>query len=305
MSDRTLGFGGGKVILVGEHAVVHGQPAIAAGVRRGVRARATLGPRDRLSIEPWGVRVEPNAAASEPLARAFDRALAFQGQRPPLEVHAEVELPPGAGLGCSAALGVAVIDAVDRYLGVRRERADLAELALSWERVFHGAPSGIDNTAAAVGGLLRFQRGSSVQVVRSRAPFYVVVAHSGESSETKVMVEAVAERCRTEPVESGRALEQIGHLVDQAEAAIRDGDLNTLGRTLDGNHRVLRTFGLSTPKVENLCEAARRAGALGAKVTGAGGGGCVIALAQDADHAIRVRDTLPVDAFVEELGHAA
>ncbi|MEM7135647.1 MAG: mevalonate kinase [Myxococcota bacterium] len=305
MAGSTLGFGGGKVILVGEHAVVHGQPAIAAGVRRGVRARAVLGRRDRLSIEPWGVRVEPNAAASEPLARAFDRALAFQRERPPLEVHADVALPPGAGLGCSAALGVAVIDAVDQYLGVRRDRTDLAKLALSWERVFHGAPSGIDNTAAAVGGLLRFQHGAAVQVVPSSTPFYLVIAHSGERSETKVMVEAVAERRRAEPVETGRSLEQIGHLVDEAEAAIREGNLDSLGRTFDRNHQVLRAFGLSTSKVESLCKAARSAGALGAKVTGAGGGGCVIALARDADHAIRVRDALPVDAFIEELGHAA
>ena len=148
-----MGFGRGKVILLGEHAVVHGCPAIAVGIGRGVTAEAVVAERDLLRLAPWDLTLGPDAASDEPLERAFSAALALYPGRPSLEVHALVDLPRGAGLGCSAAIGVAVLDAIDEALGIDRTRIDLAAAALSWEKVFHGNPSGIDNTMSAVGGV--------------------------------------------------------------------------------------------------------------------------------------------------------
>ena len=160
MMNSAMGFGGGKIILVGEHAVVHGTPAIAAGIRRGVSSIAQPADRDSLHIEPWGTTWRPNAESEDPLERAFERILSRYADRPRFRFVVRVALPPGAGLGCSAAIGVSLIDAIDKALGMRRTRAELGAIALEWERFFHGDPSGIDNLASALGGLLCFQRSS-------------------------------------------------------------------------------------------------------------------------------------------------
>ncbi|MGB5695452.1 MAG: mevalonate kinase, partial [Polyangiales bacterium] len=97
-----MGFGRGKIILLGEHAVVHGCPAIAVGIERGVHAEARLSNRDLLRLSPWELALEPDPDGGEPLERAFAAVLALYEARSPLEVDAEVDLPPGAGLGCSA-----------------------------------------------------------------------------------------------------------------------------------------------------------------------------------------------------------
>ena len=115
-----MGFGRGKVILLGEHAVVHGCPAIAVGIERGVTAEAKAAERDILLLAPWDLAVGPDPRGSEPLERAFAAALALYPTRPALEVNATVELPAGAGLGCSAAIGVAVLDAIDQALSIER-----------------------------------------------------------------------------------------------------------------------------------------------------------------------------------------
>jgi len=305
MSNTGTGFGGGKVILVGEHAVVHGVPAIAAGVRRGVTSIARPAEEDLLHLEPWGRTFRPDADSEEPLARAFEQVLSSYGDRPPLRLDVRVDLPPGAGLGCSAALGVSLLDAVDKALGERRSRAALGALALEWEKFFHGAPSGIDNIASAMGGLLCFQQASPVRRISPARPFALVVAHSGQGSNTRDMVALVSQQLAERPSWARRTLDEVHALVIEAETALRDGEMLALGRVLDRNHRILRSLRLSTPRLEELCGAARSAGALGAKITGAGGGGCIVALAEDADHAIRIADSLEAESFVEEVGRAA
>ncbi|MEM9728024.1 MAG: hypothetical protein AAF997_05520, partial [Myxococcota bacterium] len=186
-----MGFGRGKVILFGEHAVVHGYPAIAVGIERGVTASAEPASEDRLSIAPWNLALAPDPHG-EPLERAFAVALEGYRERPALSIRADVELPAGAGLGCSAAIGVAVLDAIDEALGNMRDREALAEAALAWEAVFHGNPSGVDNTMSAVGGVALFRKGSPLESLHSNKPLYLVIGNSGESLSTKAMVDLVA-----------------------------------------------------------------------------------------------------------------
>lgn len=303
MLEHTIGFGGGKIILLGEHTVVHGTPAIAAGLGRGVTSIARSAPEDLLHIEPWGRSLRPSD--DDPLARAFSKVLDDVGKRPPLRVDVRVDLPPGAGLGCSAAIGVSLLDAVDKALGIGRSRADIGARALDWERFFHGAPSGVDNTVSALGGLIRFQRSATVRSIPLTRPLHVVVAHSGERSSTKEMVARVSTRLSERPDWATKTLDEVCALVLDAELALRGGDWPRLGWALDRKQEILQSFGLSTPRLESLCELARSTGAHGAKVTGAGGGGCIIALAEDGHHAARIADALDADAFVEEIPHAA
>ena len=132
-----------------------------SGIERGVTAEAVTAERDLLRLSPWDLALGPDPNGDEPLERAFAAALAMYPSRPALEVSAQVDLPAGAGLGCSAAIGVAVLDAIDESLGIDRSRTALAAAALVWEKIFHGNPSGIDNTMSAVGGVALYRKGET------------------------------------------------------------------------------------------------------------------------------------------------
>ncbi|MGB5501327.1 MAG: mevalonate kinase [Polyangiales bacterium] len=296
-----MGFGRGKVILLGEHAVVYRCPAIAVGIERGVTAEATAGERNILRLSPWGLALEPDPSGSEPLERAFAAALALYRERPPLEVSAQVELPAGAGLGCSAAIGVAVLDAIDEALSIKRSRTELGEAALVWERIFHGNPSGIDNAMSAIGGVALYRRGDPLQPLRSNKPLHLVIGYSGESSSTKEMVASVARQLEDDPKRVNKAFDAIEVLVRNAKLAIEAGDHIALGQLLDLNHTILSSLMLCTSKLDEMCQTARAAGALGAKMTGAGGGGCMFALAPKHDQALRLCEVLGPDSFVAEV----
>ncbi len=296
-----MGFGRGKVILLGEHAVVHGHPAIAVGIDRGVVAEASPGDEDLLILSPWDLDVRPDPAG-EPLERAFAIALSGHSKRPPLEVRAEIGLPGGAGLGCSAAIGVAVLQAIDEALGLERSREKLAEAAYEWEKIFHGNPSGIDNMMSAVGGVALFRKGEPLQPLRSNKPLHLVVGYSGQSPSTKEMVSSVARQLESDPVRVNKAFEAIDVLVRNAKLAIEAGDHVALGQLLDLNHTILSSLMLCTTKLDEMCQTARKTGALGAKMTGGGGGGCMIALAPKREEALRIREVLGENAFVTEVG---
>jgi mevalonate kinase len=290
------GRGQGKVILLGEHAVVHGVPALAAALELGATATARAARAHRLRVAPWGVDVGPKDDV--PLARAFAAALeARGGTRAEVEVEAHVALPGGAGLGSSAALGVAVIRAIDALEQVARSDDDTQRLALAWERVFHGNPSGIDTAMAIAGGVAIYRRHPgegqrTLEPVKPRAPITLVVAHSGEGASTRAMVESVARQKERDGAKFTKTLAAIEALVNNARAALEAGDLRALGQLFDMNQSLLAAWMVSTGTLEEMCAAARRAGALGAKLTGGGGGGCMIALAPSAEAAEPIRAAL-------------
>lgn len=290
------GRGQGKVILLGEHAVVHGVPALAAALELGATATARAARAHRLRVAPWGVDVAPEDDL--PLARAFAAALeARGGTRTKLDVEAHVALPGGAGLGSSAALGVAVIRAIDALEGVTRSDDDTQQLALAWERVFHGNPSGIDTAMAIAGGVALYRRSPkhgerTLERVMPRSPITLVVAHSGEGASTRAMVESVARQKDRDASRFEKSLSAIEALVSNARAALEAGDLRALGQLLDMNQSLLAAWMVSTGTIEEMCAAARKAGALGAKLTGGGGGGCMIALAPSRQAAEPIRAAL-------------
>jgi mevalonate kinase len=278
----------GKVILLGEHAVVYGVPAIAVGMDRGARATAT--PLERpgaseLFLQGLEFAIEDTDQERD-LGRAFAAVLdaTFGPQRAPMRVTAHTDLPPGAGLGCSAALGVAIARALDPAAPTER----ILERAMAWERVFHGNPSGIDTAVAAHGGFVYFRRGAPLETLGVRGTLDLCVGHSGTASSTKAMVEAVARLRDRKPEIVEKAFAGIQSLVRNARLALEAGDRVALGRLMDLNQMILAGLFVSTQELEHMCALARETGALGAKLTGAGGGGCVVALVPDAEHGERV-----------------
>ncbi|MBK8257317.1 MAG: mevalonate kinase [Polyangiaceae bacterium] len=267
----------GKVILLGEHAVVYGTPAIAAGIERGAWAEVSLADVGPSTLEIGDRRAVADAQSEDDLARAFS---ALVGSDRAFSVRAHSELPPGGGLGSSAALAVSIARAIEMYTSAAPHERELraAERALAWERVFHGNPSGIDMYAAANGGTFEFVRGRGGQPIEAGAELWLCIGLSGSGASTKTMVESVARQFQRRPELQARTLDGIGALVRNASLAIQVGDLVGLGRLMDLNQMMLAGLLLSTQPIEQLCTLARGAGALGAKLTGSGGGGSVIAL---------------------------
>jgi mevalonate kinase len=305
---ESSGHAFGKVILAGEHAVVYGAPALALGIDRGATARARAlarGP-SRLRVASWGLQVTDEDTSD--LGRALASLLASVRRHqmsPPVDIEAVTDLPAGGGLGCSAALGVAIARAV---AGLDRTTDDVREHAMAWERVFHGNPSGVDTTVAVFGGVIRFAReegrASRVDPVAPRVPLVFAVGHSGTASSTRTMVESVARQRDAKPAVVAESFEGIRRVVTRATHAIEVGNRGLLGEQLDMNQTLLARLSLSTPAIDALCAWAREHGALGAKLTGAGGGGCVVALASGRTGAERILsawEARSFDGFIAEI----
>jgi len=269
-----------KVILLGEHAVVYGAPALAAALDRGVHAVAVRADADRIRV---GDR-EHVAGDGSDIERAL-AALRASLDAPPLAVEATLEMPAGAGLGASAALGVAIARAVldviapAHDVSLPESRARVLAAAAAWERIFHGNPSGIDAAAAECGGCIYYTRDTGPSPVVLARPLPLAIAVAGPPAKTREMVDNVARLSARRPDLVGKAVSGITALVQNARLCIEAGDMPGLGKLMDLNQMLLSGLMVSTEGIENACATARRAGALGAKLTGAGGGGCVIALA--------------------------
>ncbi len=276
---NSVGRASGKVILLGEHAVVYGVPAIAVGIERGATAAAVPGTDGtrRLRVTTWGAEVDATDETRD-LARAFAALLVAARAEGSIFVEAEADLPPGGGLGCSAALGVAVARAVLNSVHGAATDEQTLECAMAWERVFHGNPSGVDAACATLGGSVRFEKGQPIETLVVRAPLHFAIGHSGIASSTRSMVESVARQKERRPEIVQKAFDGIAALVKNARLAIEAGDRASLGKLMDMNQMLLAGLMLSTEEIEKMCGLARDAGALGAKLTGAGGGGCVVAL---------------------------
>ena len=269
----------GKVILLGEHAVVYGVPAIAAGIERGVEANAVPAAAPSLRV---GERSATPGDGSD-LGRGFEALLAELGASN-LAVEARLELPPGSGLGASAALGVAIARAVLEAQGVPLAAARVLSATAAWEGVYHGNPSGVDAAAVANDGCIWFDKANGPSPIALARDLVLAIGLAGPPASTKLMVEGVARLRERRPAIVDKALEGVRALVQNAKLCLEAGDLPGLGSLMNYNQMLLSGLFVSTEGIERCCGLARDAGALGAKLTGAGGGGAVVALC-DGDSA--------------------
>jgi mevalonate kinase len=296
--DTTTGFGWGKVILMGEHAVVHGQPAVVAGMRAGVRAHASPG-QGAVSAPAWGMEVEvgDDSLPGQAVARLVQR---LQAPRD-LDFWLECEVPARAGLGSSAAMSVAIA----RALAARVDASEEAVMAAvaDAEAVFHRNPSGIDAAAASRGGLGRYDKQRGWQPLPCALRIDLCVGLSGKTHDTGALVASVGRLCESTPV-AHRLVETLGDIARASADALAAGDLLALGRLFNMAHGVLAGLGVSCPELDDLVYIARAAGASGAKLTGAGGGGAVIALAgEHGDQVLRAWRAKGYYGFLTTIGH--
>lgn len=287
----SVGRAPGKVILLGEHAVVFGQPALAAALPFGVEVEA-------LPATNGGVRFEgaqpPPDERIAPAIQVVAHALGVEHAR----LRVRTELPIGGGLGSSAAFSVALARALAALQGMDAAPEVIESVALDAERVFHGRASGVDHTTSARGGLLLFWKGEPprVEPVRAARPIPLVLGLTGKSRSTRAFVTSLADRLERDPDELGPCVERLGALAKGGAVDVESGDLESLGRRFDEAHELLVRCDVSCEPLDEIVAAARQAGALGAKLTGAGGGGAAIALAPDPE---------PVVAAIRAAGYEA
>lgn len=270
----------GKLLLFGEHAVVYGTPAIGIGLNVGVRVRFQPAHTTRLRVEAWGIDVAPDD--DHRVAKALAAIVASLGDDARTgEVHVEPSVPPGAGLGSSAALAVGVARALVDSTSADDPR--VYDAAMAAERVFHGNPSGLDHAAAMRGGAFRFVRGvpPSITKLEIGGSFELVVAQVAPGGDTAALVGGVHELRERHPLTLDALIGAIDSCVEDAIAAIASGNHGAVGELMNLNHGLLTALGVSTPALDAACSSARQAGALGAKLTGAGGGGCMVALVNE------------------------
>ena len=287
-----VGRGNGKTVLLGEHAVVYGMPAIAAGIELGAVARAEPSAKSSIRIAE---RLATSGDGSE-LLKALEQTqdeLGLGAHR--LEV--DVNLPLGSGLGGSAAIGVAVTRALLSAHGEVESRERVLAGAAAWEQVFHGNPSGVDAAAAYAGGCIWFSKAGGIEPMFVAVPLRLAICLAGPPASTKQMVESVRRLGERRPDLLGKSLAGIESLVKNAKLCIEAGDLRALGQLMNYNQMLLSGLFLSTPEIERACAVAREAGALGAKLTGAGGGGAVIALCDTSSQ--------PVEDALRDAGFTA
>ncbi len=288
-------FGAGKVILLGEHAVVYGEPALAAPISRGIYATAVKG--GRMSVRmPEGL----NATQRTQLNRAFARAAAQCG-RPLVSVSLRSTLPLAMGLGSSAAVSVACAKALLWGAGEVVTPERIGQLALEMEREFHLTPSGVDHTTSAREALLLFRKGKAHRV-RCPKPLKLAVVLTGARPPTRETVAALRARQTRWPKRYRRVMALIGELAREGAAAARAGDHEALGDAMNVNHGLLAALGVSSAGIDAVVHRLRQLGALGAKLTGAGGeGGAVIALFREPEGAIMALRKQGYDCFASQI----
>ena len=276
-----------KTILLGEHAVVYGRPAIAVPVHQ-VYARTVviadpLAQPDLIRIEAKDIGLDtylsdletdnPFVVAIESIKNKFSL-----NHLPASHIVIHSTIPRSAGLGSSAAVAVSLIRAYTTFLGLQPSAQEVSELAYEVEKVQHGTPSGIDNTVIAFETPIVFQKNHLTRLLQVGSPLTLLIADSGIPGSTKEALTIVRERWQSAPDLYEQYFDQIAGYVTDATEKIRIGDLNSLGNLMTQNHAILQQIGVSSPELDRFVDNALENGALGAKMCGGGLGGNMIAL---------------------------
>ncbi|MEM2875257.1 MAG: mevalonate kinase [Candidatus Hadarchaeales archaeon] len=274
-----FGKGYGKVILFGEHFVVYGIPSIVSAIDKYTTATVER-------IEGTGWTLEDLRPATpgykeeklEQQRESIERVLRAAGITAPVKITLGGDLVAASGIGASAASCVALARALSDEFGLGLSDERINEIAFEGEKAYHGNPSGVDNTAATYGGLLWFVKGKPIERISLRAPVEIVMANTGLVANTEAAVRGVRERRERYPERYARIFREAEELVHAARKALLAHDMAEVGRLMDENHRLLQEIEVSCRELDELVSIARESGAYGAKLTGGGLGGNVVAL---------------------------
>ena len=274
----------GKIILFGEHAVVYGRPALAVPVTQ-VHADVDVTDSSRIGI--WidapdiDLHAEVNTLPSDhPIAAVIHNFLFISriSPFPHLQIKITSTIPVASGLGSGAAVTVALTRALSSYLDHPMPDEEINAFAYEIEKLHHGTPSGIDNTVVTYAKPVYFVKGQQIKTFTVGSPFTIVIGDTGISAPTKESVGDVRKLWEADNTKWNGIFDQVGEIANQARSAIESGKWESLGDLMNQNHSLLQEMTVSSPELDNLVSAALNAGAIGAKLSGGGRGGNMIAL---------------------------
>jgi mevalonate kinase len=285
------GSGFGKTILFNEHFVVHGVPGIVSAIDSAADAE--------VKRNGTGITVEDTRKGAKGYAekKRIQQKESIENMLKSMNIDPETvsmriwlggNLPGFSGIGASAASSVAIARAMADEFEMDLPDEKINEAAYEAEKAYAGTPSGIDNTAATFGGLIWFKRNLSggpntIERLSIREPVEIVIGNTGIVANTKAMVAGVGERKKRYPDKYNALFKQAEDLAFIAREALEDFDLRKVGNLMNENHRLLQEIEVSCKELDHLVKLAREQGAFGAKLTGGGGGGCMVALTPRKD----------------------
>jgi mevalonate kinase len=290
----------GKIILFGEHAVVYGRPALAVPLSQ-LRAVALVSPAAKrgIWIDAPDIHLKSELSAlpdDHPIGFVIRSVLSTLDTHNPPAIRLSIRstLPVASGLGSGTAVTVAIIRALTRFLGKPLSISSVNAMAFEAEKIHHGTPSGIDNTVITYGKPVFFTPPQALEALRISRSFHILIGDTGIPAPTRDSVDGVRSLWNAEHERCEQLFDQIGEIVRTARRVIEQGDWPELGPLMDANHERLQQLTVSSIELDRLVRAARSAGALGAKLSGGGRGGNMIALVGE--------DSAP--AVAEALLHA-
>jgi mevalonate kinase len=279
------GSGFGKVIIFGEHFVVHGVPGIVSATDAKTDAEVKKSAKGLvINDERTGSKGYAEEKKLQQI-ESIQRMLKAMGMPADASMNIWIggTLPGFSGLGASAASSVAIARAISEEFGLKLPDEGINEVSYEGEKAYAGNPSGIDNTAATYGGLMWFRKNLKdgpdiVEKLSMKKPVEIVIGSTGKVANTKAMVEGVAERKKQNPTKYNPLFKRAEEIAIEGKKALETGDLKKVGELMNENHTLLQGIEVSSKELDSLVEIARKQGAWGAKLTGGGGGGCMTAL---------------------------
>jgi hydroxymethylglutaryl-CoA reductase len=285
--NMTEGEAAGKVILLGEHAAVYDRHVLALPLESAVTVRiAETASGIRLLIPDWNVdkQLDPDASVrggQEAVLALIRRYFGVSDRG--YDIHVQSRIPAAAGLGFSAALAVATIRAFDKLAGKGMSKVEVEKLAFQCEKISHGTPSGIDNNIATYAEPVLYSKGTRTRTkpIRLTELPPLVIASSGTKGSTAEQVAAVRARYNKNEEMYTTIFDEIDEISLAGAVALRNRDYEQLGSLMNVCQGFLNAIEVSTPELEKMISIARNSGAIGAKLTGAGGGGSIVAMCPD------------------------
>lgn len=302
-----------KVILFGEHFVVYGKPAIIASIDKRVHVHVKVRKDEKVTIHSnmdfdgsfdleklSKIMKKPFKSLTQPILLAATDAMKVFNAKIGLDIRIRTEFPYGVGLGSSAATAIATIAAVGALFG-KLSKKEICDMSLNAERLVHNNPSGADSAICTYGGLMLFDRRKGVKPIRAKTDLELVVINSGIQRITGKLVSSVRQQRQKDPSLFMGLASMSENITKQALRAIKDKDYGEFGALMTLSHSLLRKLGVSRNVLDRLVERALQNDALGAKITGAGGGGCIIALTNKHSANRIIKAMRGYEAFVSNV----
>jgi len=279
----------GKIILFGEHFVVYGVKAILCAINKRVTVTAEIIPENKISIKSslGNLVTEPKRPVSEidsqlrPFYYLADKMIQKYNEKSGLEITIDSEIPLGVGMGSSSACCVASAAAISGAF-TKNSKEEILQMAIEAEKTIFPNTSGADSTVCTYGGLMQYDKQNGHSKINSEPNFHLVIANSEIEHSTKDVVSNVKQFKEKNEEKFSSICNEENNLIDDVLICIKNNDLKGIGRDLIKNQEFLESIGVSNEKLRNMIELANKF-SFGAKLTGAGVGGCIFAITDETN----------------------